>query len=215
MYLDEIADALENGGGGGGGGGFTPTDAQLDAMNSGITSEDVEQISTNKNNISSFHKADNTNVYFSETEPTGTIPLGSYWLSTDGISEYIQSPQLLDISQIIVGKSWYYETNSNKAVVFIEVTPNTAYAIQVNELNVDTVFICEKTTVEATTAITDTGRTINNTTAITFTTTATTGCIAVQYNKTSITAEDCESCEVMVNSGAEIMPYAPYGNVWS
>lgn len=35
-----------------GGEGFTPTDAQLDAMNSGITSEDVEQISTNKNNIS-------------------------------------------------------------------------------------------------------------------------------------------------------------------
>lgn len=51
MYLDEIADALENGGGGGGG-GFTPTTAQLAAMNSGITSEDVEQISTNKNNIS-------------------------------------------------------------------------------------------------------------------------------------------------------------------
>lgn len=39
-------------GGGGGGGGFTPTQEQLDAMNSGITSEDVEQISTNKNNIS-------------------------------------------------------------------------------------------------------------------------------------------------------------------
>lgn len=35
----------------GGGGGFTPTDAQLAAMNSGITSEDVEQISTNENNI--------------------------------------------------------------------------------------------------------------------------------------------------------------------
>ena len=46
-YLDKI---VENGGGGGGG-GFTPTDAQLDAMNSGITSEDVEQISTNQNNI--------------------------------------------------------------------------------------------------------------------------------------------------------------------
>lgn len=50
MYLDEIANALENGGGGGG--GFTPTTAQLAAMNSGITSEDVEQISTNENNIS-------------------------------------------------------------------------------------------------------------------------------------------------------------------
>lgn len=52
-YLDKI---VENGGGGGGGGGFTPTDAQLDAMNSGITSEDVEQISTNKNNISTIQQ---------------------------------------------------------------------------------------------------------------------------------------------------------------
>lgn len=33
---------------------FTPTQAQLDAMNSGITSEGVEQITTNKNNISSL-----------------------------------------------------------------------------------------------------------------------------------------------------------------
>lgn len=34
------------------GDGFTPTQTQLDAMNSGITSEEVEQINTNKNNIS-------------------------------------------------------------------------------------------------------------------------------------------------------------------
>ena len=34
-------------------GGFTPTESQLTAMNSGITAEDVEQITTNKNNISS------------------------------------------------------------------------------------------------------------------------------------------------------------------
>jgi hypothetical protein len=43
-------------GGGGGGGGFTPTDAQLDAMNSGITEEDVEQIDTNKTNILTLEK---------------------------------------------------------------------------------------------------------------------------------------------------------------
>lgn len=39
------------GGGGGGGGGFTPTTAQLDAMNSGINSTKVAQITTNENNI--------------------------------------------------------------------------------------------------------------------------------------------------------------------
>ena len=39
------------GGGGGGGGGFTPTTAQLDAMNSGINSTKVAQIETNETNI--------------------------------------------------------------------------------------------------------------------------------------------------------------------
>ena len=46
-YLNKI---VENGGGGGGG-GFTPTEEQLTAMNSGIDSEKVAQIGTNKNNI--------------------------------------------------------------------------------------------------------------------------------------------------------------------
>lgn len=37
--------------GGSGGGGFTPTETQLAAMNSGIDSEKVQQIETNKTNI--------------------------------------------------------------------------------------------------------------------------------------------------------------------
>jgi len=37
--------------GGGGGSSFTPTEEQLAAMNSGITSEDVTQIGTNENDI--------------------------------------------------------------------------------------------------------------------------------------------------------------------
>lgn len=42
--------------GGGSSGGFTPTETQLTAMNSGITATDVEQITTNKNNISSLQQ---------------------------------------------------------------------------------------------------------------------------------------------------------------
>lgn len=45
-YLNAIAE--------GGGGGFTPTETQLEAMNSGIDSTKVAQIETNKNNISSY-----------------------------------------------------------------------------------------------------------------------------------------------------------------
>ena len=82
------------GGGGGGGGGFTPTQTQLDAMNSGITSPDVEQIGTNKNDILTLqgkvkaHSEGGTDydvingirVYVSATAPTGDIPTGSLWI---------------------------------------------------------------------------------------------------------------------------------------
>jgi hypothetical protein len=84
-YLNAIAE------GGGGGGGFTPTEAQLTAMNSGITSTDVEQITTNKNNISSQQNSvaeggqgyaiiNGRRLYMSDTAPTGTIPVGSCWI---------------------------------------------------------------------------------------------------------------------------------------
>ena len=71
-YLDKI---VENGGGGGG--GFTPTDAQLDAMNSGITSEDVEQIDTNKNNI-----------LLEQAKTTGMSEGGSNYITVGGIRVY-------------------------------------------------------------------------------------------------------------------------------
>lgn len=56
-----------------GGEGFTPTDVQLDAMNSGITSEDVEQISTNKNNISKLiYERKNLQLGTSTSTPSKT-----------------------------------------------------------------------------------------------------------------------------------------------
>ena len=54
--LYPILRALKMGEGSGGGGGFTPTDAQLTAMNSGIDSEKVAQIGTNTTNISSLQQ---------------------------------------------------------------------------------------------------------------------------------------------------------------
>lgn len=82
-----------SGSGGGGGSSFEPTDAQLDAMNSGITSEDVEQISTNKTNISTLDEkttgmsaggtnyivVNNIKIYVSSTEPTGA-QTGDLWI---------------------------------------------------------------------------------------------------------------------------------------
>lgn len=62
-YLNKI---VENGAGGS---GFEPTDEQLAAMNSGITSEDVEQIDTNKNNILSIQN----DLYFTNVLPNTNI----------------------------------------------------------------------------------------------------------------------------------------------
>ena len=76
---------------GGGGSSFEPTEAQLTAMNSGINSTLVGQITTNQSNISSvktktdrilMNSTETTNVYIQATEPTGTIPEGSIWLDT-------------------------------------------------------------------------------------------------------------------------------------
>lgn len=77
---------------GGGGSGFTPTTEQLAAMNSGITSTDVEQIGTNKNNIStvqSHFKSDDTReLYISATAPTGAIADNSTWIDGKTIYSY-------------------------------------------------------------------------------------------------------------------------------
>lgn len=69
----------------------TLTTAQLDAVNSGITSADVTQIGVNENNISlqqdttaqggnGYAIINGGRVYFSDTAPTGTIPTGSIWI---------------------------------------------------------------------------------------------------------------------------------------
>lgn len=79
--------------GGGGGGGFTPTQTQLDAMNSGITSGGVAQIGTNTNNIlliqtltqgidstgNDFIEINGKKLYFSTTTPSNPSE-GDWWL---------------------------------------------------------------------------------------------------------------------------------------
>lgn len=65
---------------GGGGSGFTPTTEQLAAMNSGITSTDVEQIGTNKNNILS-----------EQAKTTGMSEGGSNYITVNGIRVYVSA----------------------------------------------------------------------------------------------------------------------------
>lgn len=64
----------------GGGSGFTPTTEQLAAMNSGITETDVEQIGTNKNNISS-----------EQAKTTGMTEGGTDYITVGGIRVYVSA----------------------------------------------------------------------------------------------------------------------------
>lgn len=77
--------------GGGSSGGFTPTETQLTAMNSGITTTDVEQIETNKTNILNI-QLQLSNLYIQSSEPTGTISDGAVWINTssNALSDYIK-----------------------------------------------------------------------------------------------------------------------------
>lgn len=77
--------------GGGGGGGFVPTETQLAAINSGVTSTDVEQIGTNKNDILNIKPktdriimddTEDTLLFVQATQPTGVIPENSIWINT-------------------------------------------------------------------------------------------------------------------------------------
>lgn len=75
------------------GSGFTPTAEQLAAMNSGVTPEDVAQIATNENNISSvqakttgmgtggsnYLQVNGIKMYFDTTAPTGAS-VGDLWV---------------------------------------------------------------------------------------------------------------------------------------
>lgn len=62
------------------GSGFTPTTEQLEAMNSGITAEDVEQIDTNKTDIST-----------EQGKTTGMSEGGSNYITVGGIRVYVSA----------------------------------------------------------------------------------------------------------------------------
>ena len=64
------------------GSGFTPTAEQLAAMNSGINAEDVEQITTNKNNILS-----------EQAKTTGMTAGGTDYITVNGIRVYVSATQ--------------------------------------------------------------------------------------------------------------------------
>lgn len=80
MYAAMFAASLADGGSS----GFYPTDAQLNAMNSGITATDVAQIGTNETNISSVTNhikfSANSKTYYLQPEQPSSPSDGDIWI---------------------------------------------------------------------------------------------------------------------------------------
>ena len=80
---EKYLNAIANNGGGGGGGGFTPTDAQLAAMNSGITAEKLQEDEAKTVGMteggSNYITVNGIRVYVSATAPTGART-GDLWI---------------------------------------------------------------------------------------------------------------------------------------
>lgn len=81
-YAMVISQEEKNGIEGGGGSSFTPTQAQLDAMNSGITSDGVSQIGTNSTKLQGIKSTTDESITMNNDDtlvistgtPSGTIP---------------------------------------------------------------------------------------------------------------------------------------------
>ena len=211
-------------GGGGGGGGFTPTTAQLAAMNSGITSEDVEQISTNKNNILLIKHAENTSLYFSETEPTMPI-VGDYWISAaNGVKTYGRTEQLFNINDSNMFFNGYINnnidvTNASTGGSMTAIIPCTAGKQYTVAVNSKTLRIAGIATPPAndTPIISPYRQLYNDYNKHTYTYTAPEGAIYLLVNcyLTSVEMADEKSIDdifgtLMINEGTTAAEYAPY-----
>ena len=79
LYEELKAGALRGGTGGGGGGGFTPTDAQLAAMNSGITEQRVQELAGIDDTGENFIEVNGVKLFFGSTTPSNPSD-GDWWL---------------------------------------------------------------------------------------------------------------------------------------
>ena len=77
LYEELKAGALR--GGTGGGGGFTPTQAQLDAMNSGITEQRVQELEGIDDTGDNYIEVNGVKLYFGSTTPSNPSD-GDWWL---------------------------------------------------------------------------------------------------------------------------------------
>ena len=114
--LEDKTNEIIDNGGGGGGGGFTPTQEQLDAMNSGATVAKINQIGTNTMAIS--NKANSNDVYTKAQADT---------LLADKVDKETNKSLVsnTDITQITTNKNDIIVLKSKKVITEVNSLPAT------------------------------------------------------------------------------------------
>ena len=186
------------------------------ATNKFATVAQLEQIETNKNNISSFHKASGTDIYFQEDEPTGTIVQGSYWISRSGNKKYETSPNLSngEFSQGGIYDNGGLNVLTNFVRISVPVTAGQTYSFSSNKLirtvygyqgrwdipTSKTLILSDDTPSESSYTFTVPDN-INNV-----------GISLCNADSSAIVPSDVQS--FMFNAGDTALPYEPYGVIW-
>lgn len=115
---------------------------------------------------------------------------------------------LANIDDIIIGQAWNLNTNANRAVLYIPVSPSTTYTISYNSIaNFDQVGLYEKNEKNDTTSIT--GSNITTSPKL-VTTNSSTNYLVVQFNKTNISKSDFSNTQIQCELGDTQTPYTPH-----
>ena len=119
----------------------------------------------------------------------------------DSITE--SKDNIVDMSQLQIGKNWQNADASNRAIVNIEAKPNTEYFIRVpadTSGAIINVSVVEKTNPLSAASLTS--RNVNNNSSTTFKATASTGIITVQFNgRRDFVADDFSGYVLFASEG--------------
>ena len=111
---------------------------------------------------------------------------------------------LFDNSNIKIGKAWNGDSNVNRAVIHIPVTPNTTYTLSYAQNTFDGIYMVEKNQQSDTAPLK--AYTVNSS-PTTITVSASTNYVAIQFSKTNVTENDFVSCFLQFETGNKATEY--------
>ena len=157
-----------------------------------------------------FDKLEGQTSQDGEPTPTNPITINSV---TGNQEVVVSGKNLCDLSQVEIGKAWNNASNSARAVVYMNLKPNTTYTISAtgySAFDSSMFYWFEKASKEADTR-TAGGFDLNSSTLPrTITTNSNSGAFLLQFNKTGISTSDFTNVKIQVQEGSSATTYEPY-----